>query len=68
MAAKAESVEVVILNQGEDPTLEEDFAKDVLEIVTVFPARPYASRSRKKQKLTALCPTWTLRNRAARCV
>ena len=45
------NVEVVILNQGEDTTFEEDLAKDVLEIITVFSARLYGSRSRKSQKL-----------------
>ncbi|MDI9570885.1 MAG: IS607 family transposase [Pseudomonadota bacterium] len=47
----AKNVEVVILNQGEDTTFEEDLAKDVLEIITVFSARLYGSRSRKSQKL-----------------
>ncbi len=32
-------------------TFEEDLAKDVLEIITVFSARLYGSRSRKNQKL-----------------
>lgn len=45
------NVEVVILNQGEDTTFEEDLAKDVLEIITVFSAPLYGSRSRKNQKL-----------------
>ena len=48
---EAKGVEVVILNQGEDTTLEEDLAKDVLEIITVFSARLYGGRSRKNQKL-----------------
>ena len=48
---EAKNVEVVILNQGEDTTFEEDLAKDVLEIITVFSARLYGSRSRKNQKL-----------------
>jgi excisionase family DNA binding protein len=48
---EARSVEVVILNQGEDTSFEEDLAKDVLEIITVFSARLYGSRSRKNQKL-----------------
>ena len=48
---EAKQVEVVILNQGEDTTFEEDLAKDVLEIITVFSARLYGSRSRKNQKL-----------------
>jgi len=48
---EAKNVEVVILNQGEDSTFEEDLAKDVLDIITVFSARLYGSRSRKNQKL-----------------
>ena len=48
---EAKQVEVVILNQGEDTTFEEDLAKDVLEIITVFSARLYGSRLRKNQKL-----------------
>ena len=48
---EAKGVEVMILNQGEDSTFEEDLAKDVLEIITVFSARLYGSRSRKNQKL-----------------
>ena len=48
---EAKNVEVVILNQGEDTSFEEDLAKDVLEIITVFSARLYGSRSRKNQQL-----------------
>jgi len=48
---EAKNVEVVILNQGEDTTFEEDLAKDVLEIITLFSARLYGVRSRKNQKL-----------------
>lgn len=48
---ETKQVEVVILNHGEDTTFEEDLAKDVLEIITVFSARLYGSRSRKNQKL-----------------
>ncbi|MDV7397739.1 IS607 family transposase, partial [Arthrospira platensis SPKY1] len=47
----AKEVEVLILNKGDDTTFEEDLAKDVLEIITVFSARLYGSRSRKNQKL-----------------
>jgi predicted site-specific integrase-resolvase len=47
----AKNVEVLVLNQGEDTTFEEDLARDVLEIITVFSARLYGSRSRKNQKL-----------------
>ena len=48
---EAKQVEVVILNQGEDTSFEEDLAKDVLEIITVFSARLYGSRSKKNKKL-----------------
>jgi putative resolvase len=47
---EAKQVEVVILNQGEDTTFEEDLANDVLEIITVFSARLYGSRSRKNRQ------------------
>ena len=50
---QAKDVEVVIINQGEDSTFEEDLAGDVLEIMTVFSARLYGSRSHKNQKLIA---------------
>lgn len=48
---EAKEVEVVIINKGEDLTFEEDLAKDVLEIITVFSARLYGSRSKKNKKL-----------------
>lgn len=48
---QAKNVEVVIINQGDDTSFEEDLAKDVLDIITVFSARLYGSRSRKNQKL-----------------
>jgi putative resolvase len=48
---EAKKVEIVILNQGEDTTFEEDLATDVLEIITVFSARLYGNRSRKNKKL-----------------
>jgi len=44
-------VEVVILNRGEDTTFEEDLARDVLEIITVFSARLYGARSRKTARM-----------------
>jgi len=44
-------VEVVIINQGEDVSFEEELAQDVLEIITVFSARLYGSRSHKNRKL-----------------
>jgi len=48
---EAKEVEVVIINSGNEGKLEEELAKDVLEIITVFSARLYGSRSRKNQKL-----------------
>ncbi|MBQ7262863.1 MAG: IS607 family transposase, partial [Synergistaceae bacterium] len=48
---EAKNVEVVILNQGEDTTFEEDLARDVIEIITVFSARLYGNRSHKNKKL-----------------
>lgn len=48
---EAKDVEVPIINKGADTTFEEDLAKDVLEIITVFSARLYGSRSRKNQQL-----------------
>ena len=48
---EAKQVEVVILNPDEDTPFEEELAQDVLEIITVFSARLYGSRSRKNQKL-----------------
>ncbi|CAK0765624.1 putative resolvase [Gammaproteobacteria bacterium] len=48
---ECKDVEVVIVNKGQDTTFEEDLAKDVLEIITVFSARLYGSRSNKNKKL-----------------
>jgi putative resolvase len=45
------SIEIVIMNQGSEPSFEEELAQDVLEIITVFSARLYGSRSRKNKKL-----------------
>ena len=44
-------VEIVIINQGDERSFEEELASDVLEIVTVFSARMYGSRSHKNKKL-----------------
>jgi predicted site-specific integrase-resolvase len=45
------SCEVVIINASEDSTFEEDLANDVIEIVTVFSARLYGSRSHKNRNV-----------------
>lgn len=43
--------EVVIINSSETSSFEEDLTNDVLEIITVFSARLYGSRSHKNKKL-----------------
>jgi excisionase family DNA binding protein len=43
--------EVVMLNASEDASFEDDLVQDVLEIITVFSARLYGSRSHKNKKL-----------------
>lgn len=49
---EAKDVEVIIINKGEENSkFEEELAKDVLEIITVFSARLYGSRSNKNKKL-----------------
>lgn len=49
---EAKGVEVVIINKGdENVSYEEELAKDVLEIITVFSARLYGKRSGKNKKL-----------------
>lgn len=46
------NTEIVILNQGERPmSFEEELAQDMLEIITVFSAQLYGSRSHKNRKL-----------------
>ena len=48
---EAKHIEVVIINKGDEVSFEEELAQDVLEIITVFSARLYGSRSRKNKKL-----------------
>jgi putative resolvase len=48
---EAKNVEVVIINQGENRSFEQELAEDVLEIVTVFSARLYGARSHKNKRL-----------------
>jgi predicted site-specific integrase-resolvase len=40
----------VILNEDKTSTFEQEFAKDVLEVLTVFSAKLYGSRSRIHHK------------------
>lgn len=49
---EAKNVEVIIINKGdENIKCEEELVKDVLEIITVFSAHLYGSRSKKNKKL-----------------
>lgn len=48
------NIEIVIVNQGEEPSFEEELAQDVLEIISIFSARLYGSRSRKNKLMENL--------------
>ena len=48
---EVKQIEVVIINKGDEISFEEELAQDVLEIITVFSARLYGSRSKKNKKL-----------------
>src|SRR5271156_3847803 len=48
---ESRGIEVILINKGSEPSFEEELASDVLEIITVFSARLYGSRSRKNKKL-----------------
>lgn len=45
------NVEIVIINENEESTFEQDLVRDVLEIITVFSARLYGSRSGKNRRV-----------------
>jgi predicted site-specific integrase-resolvase len=47
---EVQSIEIIIIHKGEQPRFEEELAKDVLEIITVFSARLYGSRSHKNKQ------------------
>ena len=46
-----QGIEVVVIHQTDPPTFEEELTQDVLEIITVFSARLYGSRSHKARQL-----------------
>jgi predicted site-specific integrase-resolvase len=46
-----QGIEIVIIHRGERPSFEVELAEDILEIITVFSARLYGSRSKKNRKL-----------------
>jgi excisionase family DNA binding protein len=45
------NVEIVIINKSINSTFEEELTNDVLEIITVFSAKLYGSRSHKNKKI-----------------
>ena len=47
---EAKEVEIVIINRGEDASFEENLAKDILEITTIF-SEKYDLRSIKNKKM-----------------
>ena len=51
------NVEIVIINQGQDMSFEEELAQDVPEIITVFSARMYGARSKKNKN-------WSMQRKA----
>jgi hypothetical protein len=46
-----QNIEIVFINKREPPSFEEELAQDVIEIITVFSARLYGSRSHKTKRL-----------------
>ena len=44
-------IEIIIMNASKELTFEDELVHDVLEIITVFSARLYGSRSRKNKNL-----------------
>lgn len=48
---EVKQIEIVLINKGDEVSFEEELAQDVLEIITVFSARLYGSRSKKNKKL-----------------
>ena len=47
---EARNVEVVLMNQGQEASFEEELVQDVLEIIPVFSARMYGCRSHRNRK------------------
>ncbi len=50
---KHHNIEIVILNEDEEKTYEEELVEDVLSIITVFSAKLYGSRSHKNKKVVS---------------
>ena len=60
-----QSIEIVIIHKGERPSFEQELAQDVLEIITVFSARLYGSRSHKHKKMLEALAEETPQGQAA---
>ena len=60
-----QSIEIVIIHKGERPSFEQELAQDVLEIITVFSARLYGSRSHKHRKMLEALAEETPQGQAA---
>ena len=48
---ESQNIEIVIIHQGKQPNFEEELTQDFLEVISVFSARLYGSRSHKNKKL-----------------
>ncbi len=48
--ATVQGIEIIIIHKGEQPRFEEELAKNILEIITVFSARLYGNRSHKNKQ------------------
>lgn len=46
-----QQIEIVIIHKGDQPSFEEELAKDVSELITVFSARLYGTQSKKNREL-----------------
>lgn len=51
-----QGIEVVMIHQGERPGFDVELAEDLLDIITVFSAQWYGSRSKKNLKLLQTLP------------
>lgn len=51
MICENKGIDVEIINKGEELSFEEELAQDVLEIITVFSAKLYGSRSKKHKEV-----------------
>lgn len=48
---ESQGIDVIIVDKVDQPSFEEELAKDVLKIITVFSAKLYGSRSHKNKVL-----------------